>query len=255
MSDADKRRGLPRVRYSREFIVLLTGATLFSFVVTAIVPNLGWNLLADSISLWFGYFAIQVALAKERAETERPAHRAMVDDLLRMRSSISQILMLFLCEAATRTDIPQMQAAAHSEGDVAEIMARKALSDPAPMQRLGLVTAPQQSWKNIIFHGLSPQALRLETLIARYVTVADSPVLAALQGLETSMFADYLRGRLVYSDNPISNLMLWRSLIHSLTALDEELEGALAQHTDRGARLGPGSYIDLAINFVEGGVT
>jgi hypothetical protein len=235
-------------------VVLLAGATAFSAVVAAIIPNLGWNLLADAISLWFGLFVVDLALAKGRAEAELPAHRAMVDDLVRVRSPISQVLMLFLWEAATMADIPEMRLAARGEGDVAEILSRKALASPAPMRKLGLITGPQASWKDVIFRGLSPEALRLESLIARYITVADSPILAALQGLETSMFADVMRGRIVYADDAILRVVMWRSLIQSLAALDTELEVALTRHPDRGAALGPASYVDLAITFVEQGV-
>ena len=94
------------------------------------------------------------------------------------------------------------------------------------------------------------EGLRFEVLIARYINVADAPTLAALQGIETCLFMDVLRGMLVFDDDIILEVF-WRSLIQSLAKLDIELSAMLELHEDRGALLGPASYVDQAIDFIE----
>lgn len=242
---AVKRPRLPRLQHTKPLIVPLVGATAISVVIAIGWPDFGLNLVADSAALWFGLFVVEVGLTKGRADADKPAHKAMVDDLLRLRQPIDRILYLVLLETATKADVEVMRAAHRGEGDVAAILARLPLTtSPAPMRLLlGHRTGPQQSWKEAIFTYLSPQALRLETLIARYVGVADAPMLAALQGLETCLFMDVIRGIFPFDDK-LMREVFWRSLVESLSALDKELGLALDQHDDRGSLPGHASYAD-----------
>jgi hypothetical protein len=121
------------------------------------------------------------------------------------------------------------------------------------MKQLGIFSGLQLTWWQVINSALSPHALRLEVLIARYISVADAAMLAALQRLEICQFMDMLRGQLGFDDDIILEVF-WRSLLQSVAALDKELENAVAQHDDRGAVLGPASYIDLAIQFLADGI-
>jgi hypothetical protein len=231
----------------RHVIVPLCGATVFSVVVMMIWPDLGLNLFADVLALWFALFAIDIALEKGRAEANRPAHRAMVDDLLRLRRPIDHVLSLMLAETAGPADLPHLSEVAKGHGDVATILARKRLmTSPAPVRQLGWINGPEISWWDAIRLILSPTALRLDILIARYVSVANAETLAALQGLETSAFADFLRGQLSFDDDIVLEIF-WRSLIQSLAKLDAELALALEQHDDRGAIVGPPSYLAMAM--------
>lgn len=113
-----------RLRHTRVLVVPLAGATAFSLVVVAIHPDLGLNLLADALALWFGLFVVEVAVELARVEARRPAHRAMIDDLLRVRQPIGQILMLALWQAGHVGDLPTMRAASRSDGEVAHILER-----------------------------------------------------------------------------------------------------------------------------------
>ena len=250
MSSA-KRSRLPRLQHTKPLIVPLVGATVFSIVVAFGWQDLGLNLVADCAALWFGLFVVEVAVTKGRAEADKPAHRAMVDDLLRLREPINHILFLLLLETATMADAEVLRAAHRGEVDVAMILTRRKLtSSLAPMRQLGVLGGPQLTWQQVVWTYLSPQALRPETLIARYIAVADSPTLAALQGLETCFFMDTIRGRFPFDDDIVLEIF-WRSLIQSLAALDKELGLALDQHEDRGAILGHAPYAEMALGFIE----
>jgi hypothetical protein len=248
-----ERLRFPRLNYTRPLIVPLIGASAFSVIVALFWKDLGLNLVADAAALWFGLFVVEVASEKGRADARKPAHRAMVDDLVRLRTPVTHVLSLLLWETATPSDIPSLRAALRGEGDVAKILARRRLTtSPALMRQLGILSGPQLTWWQVINKALSPQALRLEVLIARYVGVADATTLAALQGLEVCLFMDVLRGRILFDDDLILEVF-WRSLIQSLAALDAELEAALMLHEDRGAVLGPASYIDFPLGQIEKG--
>jgi hypothetical protein len=238
----------PRLNHTRPLIAPLLGASAFSVVCALVYPELGLNLVADSAALWFGLFVVEVAVEKGRADARRPAHRAMVDDLVRLRGPVDHILMLLLLETARPVDAPTLQAALKGEGDVAKILSRRRLTtSPAPMMQLGVISGGQLTWWQVIHHALSPDALRLEVLIARYIGVADAPTLAALQGLEVCIFSDVLRGRISFDDDIILEVF-WRSLIQSLAALDQELYAALDHHADRAAVLGSDMYVKFVLD-------
>lgn len=209
--------------------------------------------MADAASLWFGLFVVEVALRKIRDDARRPALRAMVDDLGRLRRPIVHVLSLLLWQTATPADLPHMKAAAAGSGDVSEVLARLHLTaSPAAMLELGILTGPHLTWWQVITRTLSPSALRLDVLIARYVSIADAEMLAALQALENCIFMDFVTGRLVFDDDKCL-VIFWRSLIQSLAILDERLTIALREHEGRDAVLGPNSYIDFAIGQIEKG--
>lgn len=249
-----RHRQLPRLKHTRPLIAPLAGASAFSAIFAVVYPPLGLNLVADALALWFGLFVVEVALEKGRADARKPAHRAMLDDLLRLRQPISQILFLLLWETATKGDIETLHAASRGQCDVAAILARRKLTtSPAPLRQLGILSGPQLTWWQVINVTLSPNSLRLEVLIARYINVADAPTLAALQGIETCLFMDILRGRIIFDDDVILEVF-WRSLIQSVANLDISISEMLEPHDDRGAVLGPASYVDQALQFIEQGV-
>lgn len=250
---------LPRLKHTKRLIFPLICASVGSVVLAVATPGsslwheLGVNLVADMASLWFGLFVVEIALEKDRADMRKPARKAMVDDLIRLRRPITHVLSLILWDAATPDDLPELRLVAKGDGDIAKILARRRLTrSPAPMLQLGVLSGPKLTWWQAINLALSPDALRLEVLIARYITVADAPTLAALQRLEASLFMDVLRGRLVFDDD-IMLESFWRDLIQSLAALDAELEIALREHIDRGAVLGAASYINFVVGQIERG--
>lgn len=244
------RNPLARLQHTRPVVVPLVGASVMSVVIALLWKDLGLNLMADAIALWFGLFVVEAAIEKGRAEARRPAHRALIHDLVRVRQPITHLLSLLVGEVVNSDDLPALRVAIKREGDVAAMLARRRLTtSPAPMRQLGILSGPQLTWWQIINSALTPQALRLEVLIARYVTVADAPTLAALQELEVCLFMDVLRGRTAFDDDLILEVF-WRSLIQSLDALDRELERALADHDDIDALLGPGAYLGFAIDQI-----
>jgi hypothetical protein len=209
------------------------------------------NLVSDAIALWFGIFVIDIALERQRAEERKPAHQAMVMDLLRLRMPITHILFLLLKETATKADLPVLREALAGNGDVAAILARRALAEAAPARMLGILDGRKPSWKTVVFAGLSPQALRLDVLIARYVSVADVRLLAALQGLETCLLMDLICGRMTFEDVDHLREVMWRSLIQSLDKLDVELRPAMEFASGAKAVLGRDAYMMIAIEWIE----
>lgn len=252
-SPATAQKATLRFHHTKPLLIPLSGASVVSVVIALTYPPLGMNLVADALALWFGLFVVEVALEKGRADVRKPAHRAMVHDLIRLRMPISQILFVLLWETATKDDLETLRAASRGECDVANILARrKLIPSQAPMRQLGIF-GQQLTWWQVINAGLSPRALRLEVLIARYISVADAATLSALQGIETCLFMDVLQGKIAFDDDIILDVF-WRSLIQSLAALDIELAAMLRQHGDLGATLGPATYIDMVIDFIERGV-
>jgi hypothetical protein len=214
-------------------------------------PPLGLNLVSDAIALWFGLFIVERALDQGRRAARKPAHQAMVDDLARLRLQVHRILFVMLIDTATESDFPVMRAAATRDGDVAEILARRRLTtSPAPMRLLGILSGPQLTWQQVIWAVLSPQALRLETLVSRYMTVADAPTLAALQAFEAAVFTQVIEGRLVFDDDVILEIF-WRSMIQCLSDLDDEIAIALTRHDDRAVSTGPASYVLSALEHIQ----
>lgn len=249
MTHWTKKPKPPRVSYLKHVRQPLAGATVMSLVLTAGYPPLGLNLLSDCLMLGFGLFIVETALAKGRAEVQKPAREAMINDLLRMRGQVDRILFLMLRETANADDLPTLRAAAERDGDVAEILARRRLTtSPAPMRTLGILNGSQLTWQQVIWSGLSPRALRLETLIARYMTVADAQMLAALQQFESTIFTEVIEGRLVFDDNIMLEIF-WRSMIQCLAGLDDELSLAMVRE-ERGS-LRPAQYVDLAMTSME----
>lgn len=231
---------------------MLTGVTLFSLVMVGVLPNLGVNMFSDALALWFGLFVVDISLEKAREESRLPVHQAMVRDVQRLIQPIDQILMLATWCTAEPSDIPTLREAANRRRDVEEILARLDLNSPAPKAQLAIFTPGTVRWREVIFGGLSPKALRLEILIARYVATGDPQLVAAMQALETCLFLEAIRGRIVFSGKYVP-AAYWGSLLQSYAGLRAALEPALAIHQDVGKGLGAGPYAELAANFIERG--
>lgn len=244
---------LQALRLSRSLRVILAGAAAFSLVLIPFIPDLGWNLLADAIALCFGLFVIDRALAQAAEEAHAPAHKAMVDDLMRLHRQVDRTVFLILRETATEADLDVIRAAARGDGDVAEIMARLPLAAPAPMRLIGWIGAPQMTWGQAIVALLSPTSLRLETLIARYIGTADVKMLAAIQGLESSLMMDLMRGEARPGGSHIL-AVFWRSLFQSMESVYRELGPAIDRYEDRGAIKGFAPYLQTPLHFLDEGV-
>lgn len=244
---------LQRLWRSVPLWVVLAAATAASAAVIPFYPDLGWNLFADALALLFATYIVQRVLAEAAEKTNAPAHKAMVDDLLRLHQQVDRFVFLALRETTTEAELDVLRAAARGEGDVSEIIARLPLAAPAPMDLLGWRDQPQATWGQVIARGLSPTALRLETLIARYTSTADPKLRAALHAVENSLLMDFLRGQLRPGGSHLHPIF-WRSLFQSMAKVYAELGPAMDRHADRGSINGPAPYLEGSIHFLEQGV-
>lgn len=248
-----------RFKHTRRVVIPLFCASAIS-ICLALAPlsqsiwhDVGVNLVADMVSLWFALFIVEIALEKDRSEIQKPARRAMMSDLIRMRRPIVHVMSLLLWDVAEQHDLPELRRAARGEGDIASILARQNLmQSPAPMRQLGVLSGRQMTWWEYISKALSPTALRLDIIIARYVSVADSKLLSTLQEFESSIFMDVLIGKILFDDDVIKEIF-WRSIIQSIASFDMQIEEGLAEHNDISTITGPSSYIDFAVEQIERG--
>lgn len=163
----------------------LIGWSLFSLVVLAVSRDLGLNLVADSLTLWFGVVALDQVRQRAVDESRRPARQAAWRELSRIHAELTHFINECTDSIWDLHDAKIVRSAAADQDS--------------------RVLAPLLEW--VVFHdGRNPQntqptegakaargalarcARCSDRLITRYIGEVDAVIIGAVEAVENGPF-------------------------------------------------------------------
>lgn len=177
---------LPRLQRLRPLVKPLAWFSAVSVIVAGAWPDLGLNLMADSIALWFGVFVVDHAMEEQRRRERAPALRACyaeATDIMYRTISLCRMAVEIGARAEHVEVLREVQAS-REWGKLAPLAAGIDVRAFGPMVWVPGDSSTYMTWREILIFKGDTILKGIDRFISRYAGTADSELVELMQQLE-----------------------------------------------------------------------